>query len=549
MTIRIYPFTREVLFDQIKKESGSEARKKSGADLEYFFAYLKHLNCQTIIIESGYIDGGYLEDYARYYSRCFGDYRKTTARFHFFENAIECPDLSKLTSGLSLTDSVLKYLGFIVIKPLQDRYIGRTCLKVYDEEIAGRERKYPIKRPYKVGLLGHIFTVDSIAYQEQDAEVAACATIAVWTALHACKKEYSVARIPSPYEITKIAVNGKPSHDKNATSRHFPNDGLNIPQLQQVFEKLGFDLLTDGVEHTREKDYKKYDTSSKAYINQTAYAYLSIGIPVIAVGSRKMEAGGDEEFHAVTIVGYSLGDSKPSIDNIPFGWATDRIEKLYAHDDGMGPFARFEWGDSHKGALSAPVETRQSLISYKGEAEAIFPKDSATFSPQILLAPLNRKIRTSIWPIRAEINKLKLIITRGSNAEKTKIDSNKLRSFEWRLALNEVNDFRKKLVDRSESFKDCEDLAGVWLQVSMPKYIWIAELYDNELCEAILYLVYDATALNQNFKPLGMLATNNEHCALICKMVRDYVNASVDMDDFGLGRCISEHSKTTLLNC
>ena len=152
----------------------------------YFENYFSTLGAATILIEKEYVDRDFLEDFAAYYVRCFYPYERKCSRLHFFSHAFASDDFDALLCGTNggLTEQELQnaYLGFIVVKPLSQTIIGRTCLKTYPED-NGR-RWFPITRRYEAHLYGMTLTVETLAFQEQDHVAAACATSSLWSAFH-----------------------------------------------------------------------------------------------------------------------------------------------------------------------------------------------------------------------------------------------------------------------------------------------------------------------------------------------------------------------------
>ena len=76
------------------------------AQLKYLFGYLSsnHVLAKTVLVENEYIDRNFLEDYSRYYARCFDTYSKTCARIHFFKNPFtEHEFINAITSDLPPT--------------------------------------------------------------------------------------------------------------------------------------------------------------------------------------------------------------------------------------------------------------------------------------------------------------------------------------------------------------------------------------------------------------------------------------------------------------
>lgn len=165
--------------------------------LIYFEEYFKEIKAKIILVETNYIDRDFLDDYAGYYVKCFHCYEHRCTRLHFFDIAFDETEFYHLLVNkgpLSIKKLQQSYLGFIVIKPLPQTIIGRTCLKTYPTENASRY--YPIIRNYSINLYGIELFVKSLAYQEQDHVVAACATSALWSAFHGTGMLFQ-HRIPS----------------------------------------------------------------------------------------------------------------------------------------------------------------------------------------------------------------------------------------------------------------------------------------------------------------------------------------------------------------
>src|SRR4051794_1175937 len=90
----------------------------------------------------------------------------------------------------------------MVIRPLPQAVIGRTVLKVGthtngSDSLTGT-------RTYRAHLCGMEFRVKSLAFQEQDTVMAACATVSVWSCLQKAGELFSTP-MPRPAEITKAA--------------------------------------------------------------------------------------------------------------------------------------------------------------------------------------------------------------------------------------------------------------------------------------------------------------------------------------------------------
>jgi hypothetical protein len=68
----ICEFAKETLSILVRECFGSDfpdvMKKKQ---VNYIFNYLKRFDAKTILLESDYVDRDYLEDYSRYYVKCF----------------------------------------------------------------------------------------------------------------------------------------------------------------------------------------------------------------------------------------------------------------------------------------------------------------------------------------------------------------------------------------------------------------------------------------------------------------------------------------------
>jgi hypothetical protein len=199
------------------------------------------IQAKTIVEESEYIDRDYLEDFAGYYVSCFTEYPRRCRRLHFFSSDFDEAAFVALinggTSSISADSLRGSYLGFVVVRPLPEARIGRTCIATYTSD--GGTRRFPTVIDCHANLCGIPLKVRSVPYQEQDTVTAACATSAVWSALHVTGSKFQ-HRIPSPVTITQWATNGSPHRD----SRSMPNHGLNMGEMLAAIRHAGLEPMT-----------------------------------------------------------------------------------------------------------------------------------------------------------------------------------------------------------------------------------------------------------------------------------------------------------------
>lgn len=426
---------------------------------KYLHGYLNDIGTKAIVVESEYVDHGFLEDFAGYYVRCFKNYERKCSRLHFFNTALKVEYLDAILGGSYSreTEEALNksYLGFVVVKPLPETIIGRTCLRTYPE--VGGQRNFPTKRPYKANLFGIPLTLDTLAFQEQDEVAAACATSALWSAFQGTGKLFH-HRIPAPIEITIAAG------EHSSFSRTLPNEGLTGPQMAQAIRSVGLEPFPVNAEKTH-------------VLRSTLYAYLRGGIPVLLLIRLVGSEFPHDSRHAVTVTGYSLDmtNSLPPREPIGLHLKASRIDKIYAHDDQVGPFARIEVGDNGYLATSCP--------------ESSGPSRYFQSVPENLLVPLYHKIRI---PFEVLLGRAIFPFDSVFELYREKGDIRMSKSVEWDIYLATVSEFKQEILTATRLDTDCRRSV---LAESMPRYLWRASAFRGE--ELALDLLFDATDIEQ----------------------------------------------------
>ncbi|MCD4679935.1 MAG: hypothetical protein K8S00_06070 [Bacteroidales bacterium] len=456
---------------------------------KYLTDYLKVKRVQTVVFENEYVDKDYLEDYAEYYSRSFTGYKKKCHRLHFFSFEFTDDEL-KIAVGNYNPEFIAtlkeKYLGFCVIKPIPETYFGKTCLKTYDEKDG---RYFPIKREYTANLLGIELKVESLAYQEQDENVAACATSALWSAFHYTGMKFQ-HEILSPVKITKSATR----FHLNA-NRQFPNEGLSSEEMANGIRSFNLDpLFINHLNHFKTKE--------------TIYSYLKGKIPVL-LGIVLCVENDEGNFkymgrHAITVTGFNI-DKNQHLDGSAFSLEAHRISKNFAHDDQIGPYSRIEFVNEEITYLNDKNGTEQKESVKSSWKNKDYPGKQVRAIPEILLVPLYHKIRIP-FNVISEITQI------FYSAVKTiaKVFSKDIGEFIWDIFLIEVNDLKAKILQNTTLSKSQKERI---LCNSLPKYIWIARAYqENEL---IFDLLFDATDIKQGKMFIMPIEYNSNFSRLI----------------------------------
>lgn len=404
---------------------------KSSKLKDYFLGYTKGINAQTIVIEEKYIDKFYLIDYQLYYSRSFEDIERFTTRVHFFYSIFSQKEFETMLEQGNLKSIENSYLGFIikrtVSKDNETVYIGRTVLKTYlNSDPSGYERVF-ISSENKISLFGAKFEINSLAFQEQDKQVGACASYSLWIALQALKNIFETKSY-SPYEITQLA------NSYTNITRDFPSEGLSILQMVHLIKAVKLEVdsvdLTKNHEEKNDKDIYALEN----LIHASMRAYFKIGIPIIGILELKKKI--TPELHSVVISGYKEDKDR-------------KLVEIYVHDDQIGPYSR--------------VNSKNGFIHW----ENFWKKEKGYSEVQLdlLLVPLYFKIRVPLPKI--------LYFTKHTCREEIKETHPDMSTVELIPYLYTVQMYKNELL-----LKNIENKIEI-LKMPMPHYLWIIRVFDE----------------------------------------------------------------------
>jgi len=469
--------------------------------VKYLLRYLSQpaLNCTFMIMEHEYISNDYLFDYGAYYSTCFKDYKKKCNRVHFFSN----PDRMDTNKFDELLNRILllanddanieeikkiqsQYIGSIVIKPLSNSIIGFTILKPEKEARNGDRVEFWGTRPYTNHLHGLPLPLTSLAFQEQDRVLSACATISIWSMLQGAAEDYHVS-LKTPGEITMAA--GMIS--ESTGSRLFPNNGLTLQEMAKSITSNG--LLTE-VEIFDPPMGKSKANKTIIRIKELVEAYSQVRIPILllleiresntynsgAYNTIHNQNGG--ELHAVAVCGCSLTLEKNDSKRTDFTKVPNtsyKINALFANDDGYGPFTTITF-DSKNGLLNTEW-------SKSGEDVCV---------PYCMMIPVYPLIRIPLEGIESLIEKIDILLN---------LINKKLYivcEIEYKIRVMPSEVFKLEVKNGGEYNPDdpaqAQRLRNI-LYKPLPKYIWIATVYFKFVdqvtihCPRIIDFVFDAT--------------------------------------------------------
>ena len=460
-----------------------------------YFSENEGLNAKYVVVEKKYINRDYLHDYANYYALCYKDYLKVCTRLHFFTGDFGSKDEFEKSFKSIIVEGTSKnevfwannYLGFIVIKPTPYSVIGFTILKHYNFNNTKKpfdiDRIYWGIKEYKIHIFGNEVKLSSLAFQEQDSALAACATIAIWCMLQRAAEDYYVI-LKSPGEITLDT--GITDHQGN---RLFPNKGLIVPDMCRAITKNG--LVTE-VRHTHDFEEGEFNQYLRKLIN----AYSPIKIPILL--GLKVPINGDYYGHAVAICAHRMNSSS-STNNKNFlqkifknvyesepkiNWEASKINKFYAHDDQWGPFSNIEF------APNDTLITNWTRFSEKHEP----------CLPVAVIIPVYPKIRISYDDIETIILGFDKILM-------TALEHEINGPVTWDIQIFLSEEYKSKFKTQDDILDDTDEEDKVFqfkvLTLNLPKYIWIATIRINNII--VIEFLFDATGLAQSMLGLHVI--------------------------------------------
>ncbi|MCY1404343.1 hypothetical protein D9M71_195490 [compost metagenome] len=420
---------------------------------------MNDLGARSVLLEFDYIDKDFLEDYARYYVKRFGNDGHRCARLHFFSKETNHKEISSLletdNTQTDLENLQRSYLGFVVIKPLPKTFIGKSCLKLSNEsfEEAGDIKKR-LARRYNVDLFGIKLYVDSIAFQEQDKVVAACATTAIWASLHAFPWR-NLRDIPSCSEITTNAIN----HIADS-SNSFPSKELSNKQILRALDVEGF-------RHHSEPVFKSLeDFEETIRIQIDSESPLILGGIVYKISDEKIEPQGG---HAVSILGYRKKSAELA---------------LYVHDDRIGPYARASVVDLSRYKIRN-LTARWGLAFRNKNDNGEWKPFHELLVPNIIIIPTERKTRL---PYIFSSRTCRTIVEQFNTALVAEAQDF-IGALTYRIRLSEISSIRQEIFASSYQNKIIDDVSD--LENSDAVIRW-KKMRTNFLTKAFARLQWDA---------------------------------------------------------
>lgn len=292
-------------------------------------------------------------------------------------------------------------------------------------------------------------------------------------ALHKTAFQFQTA-LPSPYHFTATARNLF-----YRQGRTFPSTGLDLTQIGEAIQAVG--LVAELHTYRQDHEWGAAPGADVAFRMQEQllgakgfiYAYLRLGLPVLLF--LLLDGRGDQG-HLITVTGYRLAATSvlPTKD---LSLASDALDRLYAHDDQMGPFACYSFTEA--GQLLTPWPAAADWeTAERWEAHRVA-------SLYRVFVPLAADIRITYEQVFRQVGLFEQIFT-DTIRERADIV--------WDIYLNYSNDYKDEV--RRLRPVEGEPLRRI-LVSALPKYVWVARAGLQK--DPILELVFDATDLHTGF--------------------------------------------------
>jgi hypothetical protein len=332
---------------------------------------------------------------------------------------------------------------------------------------------------------------------------AACATSALWSVFQGTGITFHHS-IPSPVEITKMAT-AMPSEAVPGT---LPNKGLTGIQIIHAIRRLGLEP-------------QRINIQDEFILKSNVYAYLSAGIPMLmAFGlhdtySKRPRYNLHRHKHAVAVTGYSIGGTACA----PWGptelcLKSSRIDKLYVHDDQVGPFARMIF-DGQRVDIKLndrTVSLNSMSTSWRGGDNKI---GSVRAVPEWLFVPLYHKIRIPLIYIKGVILEFDILMKKLAQDGKLPVSAEP----EWDVYLTKISDLKKQ-VRKDLPAEYCLQI----LLENMPRFIWVAAAHMQG--RKVFELLFDATDIEQGFDFIRAIEFDATYSNVIRNSAKEMVTQS-----------------------
>ncbi|MGG1945001.1 hypothetical protein AB1286_09330 [Trinickia sp. NRRL B-1857] len=362
-------------------------------------------------------------------------------------------------------------------------------------------------------MFGLDLYVDSIAFQEQDKVVSACATTSIWSTLQALKWR-AVREIPSCSEITTNAINFI-----EGSSNSFPNKELSNKQILRALDVSG---LRHHSESLSRIGWDELSETVKSYIDSGLPLILGADVYAVAPGGLLTKIGG----HAVCVLGYKLA---------PSGKA------FYIHDDRLGPFARATYIELPSEGCPAGLVGSWGLELQGKDDDGNWAEAHEVLVPNFLIVATDRKVRL---PLSYAVNTAKLITKVYEEEVKSLAEAAQATEFAslqnqltFKVRLAEISDLKRELLQSplERCYRDVDGNAcelteaefalaetekSKFLTTGYARFQWVIDFSYRDI--PAFSVLIDATDIPQGHAVSAVLSKNKSAADVVLTVLEIY---------------------------
>jgi len=410
------------------------------------------------VIERPYVDRHYRDTYYTFFSSKFKKTGRNCIRVHIFEEEITEKDL--LDKANKLND---RYRGYFIIRPLTYYILGRSLIS--PKALLTNNFVCCLTKD-RVSLMGKNLTVYGFPHIAQDTETHTCAESALWSYIEYFGSKYPQYKPLLPSKIIKTLLD-------STEHRILPSTGLTEKELAKCLNDNGFQCQI----HDNASD------PEATLFFQLLRTYVESGIPLLLVLENERDA------HAVLVIGHEMDKAFYDLDKfINYPWEDPWMDtsfvdkKMVFIDDHCPPYqtANISKPTAHYDNEMKNMNIRSFIVTLPVHmflvAEKVYDLLRLIFNdPNVGLQTPGEK-----WVTR-------LLLT-GSQSFK-----------------NFLSNYDNKMVD---------EIKTTLLYLSLPKFIWLCELYradnfkENGYCSGLLLV--DATSNGKSLAPVLFYAKEDK---------------------------------------
>lgn len=475
--------SKDEVFNNIIEKIISTLRD-SNSSYKIFFdvldSMLKKWRVITVYTESLYIDRIHRDSYYSFYSGNHIETSRYCKRVLFFRGNIA----NQNDNNIKMLQN--KFLGSMVIRPLNNGFIGRTLISPEAIFSNGRNKAYIRISKYKINYMGMELEVSAFPFLTQDGITSTCAETTILITMDYYSNRYNDYRFAVPSDISKIA-------QEHSSSRVVPSLGLNYDVISKIL--CSFGLFTT-FHHAQ-----KMERSLK--MRDYLYYYVESGMPVCVNLSRNSKG------HAVVCIGHKGISTEQMLDTLTcysktyFTSTASGCGSLIVMDDNSCPYSEYVLSDNNENPYSLKVKRNYK----RGEVVLFSQIEELEWSIDCFIAPLHKRMNMNA--ARAEQVILELIKHEETNPcnifkqiDKTMDDwGTKKNPLIYRLFLASSRHFRKERINDNKHSDADGNIGQIYVQnclkVPLPQFVWVCELYDKNNYgsnHALGEIVIDATA-------------------------------------------------------